>query len=95
MILELTFVFALTGHAIDTATTQRCIGAGTCTESNKILGRFKDPIGFAAVKTSIAGISEIGIYRLSRNHKKLAIITNLAIGAVFTGIGIRNYRLTK
>lgn len=91
MILEITFAFAVTAHGLDLGTTMNCIGAGTCREANHLLARFKNPIAFSAAKMGVASASEIGIYKLSQNHRKLAIIANLAIGSAFTAVAVHNY----
>lgn len=95
MILELTFAFAITGRAIDLSSTQRCIGNGSCHEINRVLGRFNNPITFAAVQAGTTGLAEIAIYKLSKEHPKLAILSNLVVGGIFTGIGIHNYNVSK
>ena len=94
-VIKFSFVFAMTGHGIDLSSTQRCIGANVCRELNPFLARFENPIGFATAKMVVAGSTEVVIYDFSKDNRPIAIITNIAIGSVFTGLGIRNWNKTK
>jgi len=89
-LLKLSFVFAISGHGADLASTEHCLGAGRCREMNPWLARFEQPAVFGAAKMGVAGVSEWGVYELSKTHPKIAFWTNVAIGASFTGVAIHN-----
>lgn len=82
------------GHAIDTATTQHCLGAGTCHELNPYLGRFKNPIGFTTAKIGI-GFAQLYIVRKVARYKspKLASIFNVVVSSALTTVAIHNQRV--
>lgn len=94
-LLKLSFVFAVGAHGADGFTTMYCLGKGTCKEANLILARIEDPAVYGGFKMGTAGATEVLIFDLSKNHPKLAMITNFAVGGLFTGIAIHNSRVTK
>lgn len=94
-LLKASFVFAITGHSFDLASTVDCRAHGRCVEANPWLARFKDPMAFTAAKMPLAGVSEVWVYNLSKDHPKWAIVINTAIGATFTGIALHNRRVSR
>ena len=89
-LLKLSFVFAIGAHGADLASTEYCLGKGSCSEMNKFLARFNQPAVFGGVKMGVAAGSEVGIYELSKEHPKLAFIANITVGTIFTGIAVHN-----
>lgn len=81
------------GHVVDTATTQRCIGAGRCRETNPWLLHFNNPVGFGLAKGTVgAG----GLWAADRiDNKWIAGLLNYGIGLAFLGIGIHNERQAR
>lgn len=83
----------LTGHAMDLASTQRCLGAGRCTELNPLLARYESPVTFTAAKFGLAAAQLWATRRMKRTHPKIATVANFAIAAGFTALAIRNTRI--
>jgi hypothetical protein len=84
----------LTGHALDAASTQRCLGAGRCRELNPWLARANSPVGFTAAKFGLAAAQLIVTRRMkAAGHPKWAAVTNYAIAAGFVAIAVRNQRI--
>lgn len=82
------------GHAIDTATTQHCLGAGVCRELNPYLGRFNNPIAFTTAKIGVGIIQLYLTRRLARiENPKLAAVVNFAVTSALTSVAIHNQRL--
>jgi hypothetical protein len=94
-LLKISFALAVTGHGIDLGATQRCIGAGRCTELNPWLMRYENAVGFSAAKLGVASGTEIMVYEFSKQRRGLAIGVNFTIGGGFTGLGIRNERISR
>ena len=92
--LKISFVLALAAHGADLASTENCLGRGVCRELNPWLARFNQPAAFGAAQIGVAATSEWGVYELAHTHPKLALVTNLAITAAFTGIAVHNARAT-
>jgi hypothetical protein len=86
----------LTGHALDTASTQRCLGSGRCRELNPWLARLSNPVGFTAAKFALAA-GQLVVTRKMRaaGHPKWAAVANYAIAAGFTALAIRNERVGR
>ena len=86
----------LAGHALDTASTQRCIGAGVCHESNPWLARYEDPLAFTAAKFGV-GFLQLWATRTiaRRGHPRIAATMNIVSAGVLTGVAIRNVRIVK
>jgi hypothetical protein len=95
ILLKISFVFAITGHSFDLASTVDCRARLKCTEANHWLGRFADPIAFTAAKMPIAGVSEVWIYDLSKDHPKWAIVINTAVGTGFTALAVHNRKVSR
>lgn len=89
-LLKLSFVFAVGAHGADLASTEYCLGKGSCTEMNKFLARFNQPAVFGGAKMGVAAGSEVLIYDLSKEHPKLAFLSNMIVGSVFTAIAVHN-----
>jgi hypothetical protein len=83
----------LTAHSMDVASTQRCLGAGRCTELNPLLARYESPVTFTAAKFGLAAAQLWATRRMKRTHPKIATVANFAIAAAFTSIAIRNVRI--
>ena len=94
LLLKLSFVFAVAGHGADLATTEYCLGKGACHELNPWLARFDNPAAFGTAKMTVAGADLVGVYDLSKNHPKLALVANFATGAAFFGIAAHNAHQT-
>ena len=86
--------FVVLGHSYDLASTQRAMGAKTGVEANPWLARFDSPLAFTTAKIPLALVQLWLVRKLHDNHPKLATGINAATGAFFTGLGIRNQRLT-
>ena len=85
----------LTGHGLDTASTQRAIGEHRGVEANPFLAQFNNPLAFTAAKFAIGGGQLWLMRKLKPSHPKLATLTNFAIAGMFTSIAIRNQRVGK
>jgi hypothetical protein len=83
------------GNALDLSSTQRCLGAGRCVETNPFLLRFDDPLTFAAAKFGIAGFGLWATRKLHASHPVWASVINFGIGGAFSAIAIRNTRIGK
>lgn len=94
-LLKLSFIIAVAAHGADLASTENCLGAGRCKELNSLLARYNDPIIFGAAKMGVAGASEVLIYDMSKNHPKLAFLTNLGVGVAFTAIAVHNAKVAR
>ncbi len=87
---------AVVAHAMDLATTEHCLGAKTCTETNAALSRFTtQPIAYAGVKMGVAALSLWGTAKLHETHPKLATAINLGVTALFTGVAVHNTRVIR
>lgn len=86
----------LTGHALDAAATQNCIGAGRCRELNPWLARYDSPVRFTAAKFVVGGGQLWAMRKLrAAGHPRWALVANFAIGSAFTAIAIRNQKVGK
>jgi hypothetical protein len=86
----------LTGHAMDTASTMHCLGAGKCRELNPWLARLSNPVGFTAAKFGLAAAQLIVTRRMkAAGHPKWAAVTNYVIAGAFVGIALRNQSVGK
>src|SRR5262245_21324336 len=95
-LLKASFVFAITGHAFDLASTVDCRARQVCVETNPWLLRFRDPMAFTAAKIPLAGATEVLIYdKFATDHPKWAIVVNTAIGTTFTVIAAHNRRVSR
>lgn len=94
-LVKLSFVLAVTGHGVDLAATENCLGAGRCRELNPWLVRFENPAAFGAAKMGLGGSTELLVYHFVPDHRNLVIAVNFTIGGTFTGIGIRNVRAAQ
>lgn len=89
---EAAVVFA---HALDLASTQRCLGAGSCHELNPYLARYENPLGFTTAKFGLV-FGQLYLNRkLVRQKPFLATVINAGISSLITSIAVRNYRITK
>lgn len=84
---------AVIGHSVDLAATQNCLGAGRCRELNPWLGRYDNPVAFAAAKMTVASVG-LWVARKIPN-KTLGAMVNYGIGAAFVAIGARNERIGR
>ena len=81
------------GNAIDLAGSQAAIASGKGYEANKWLAQFERPLVAATVKTSTAVLT---LYLTDKIHnRKIAGIANVAIGALFGGLGIYAERMVR
>lgn len=94
-LLRLSFILALAGHGADLASTEYCIGKGSCREMNKWLARFDSPVTFGAAKMGVAGGGELLVYEMSKDHKRLAITVNFGIAGAFFAVAAHNARVGK
>jgi hypothetical protein len=95
-IFRVSMVAAMAAHGADLASTEWCLGAGTCRETNRVLGRFStQPATFGAVKIGVAALSLWGTAKLHESHPKIAIALNLGVAAFFTGIAVHNTRAVR
>lgn len=85
----------LSGHSLDAAATQRCLGSGRCHELNHWLARYDSPVAFTAAKMTVASLQLWAVRKLKPSHPKLAIAANYAIAASFVSIAIRNERISQ
>jgi len=95
-LFRVSLVAAMAAHGADLASTEFCLGEGTCRETNKALARFStQPATFGAVKMGIAALSLWGTAKLHDNHPKLATAINFGVTAFFSGVAVYNGRQTK
>jgi len=94
-LFRVSMVAAMAAHGADLGSTEFCLGSGRCTESNPFLARFDQPAVFGAVKMSIAAAQLWGMAKLHETHPKWATAINFGTAAVFTGIAIRNTRVSR
>lgn len=85
----------MTGHGLDTASTQRALGEKRGVEANHFLAQFENPLAFTAAKFAIGGGQLWLMRKLKPSHPTLATVTNFAIAGVFTSIAIRNQRIGR
>ena len=99
ILYKISIVVAGIGHGTDMATTQHCLGAGNCRETNPALMRFSDPIVFGTVKAGVGtgGILLVDKYAKSNDGKNLkkATLINFAQGIGFTLIARHNSRIGR
>lgn len=86
ILYKISIVVAGIGHGTDLATTQHCLGTGTCRETNPALMRLADPIAFGALKAGVGtgGILLVDRYAKANDGKNLKKATLLNFGQ---GIG--------
>lgn len=84
---------AVIGHSMDLSSTQRCLGSGRCHETNPILGRFDNPVAFAAAKMTVASVGLWAARKIP--NKTLGAMVNYGMGAAFVAIGARNERIGR
>lgn len=90
---KFSFATAVVAHSADLSTTEFCLGAHRCKEANPFLAPFSDrPLVFGAVKMGGAALQLWAISRIQ--NKRVATIANVVVTGVFTGIALRNARLT-
>lgn len=84
----------LSAHALDAATTQRCLGSGRCQELNPWLARYESPVAFTAAKFGLVA-GQLWITRkLARDgHPTLAQAVNWTMVGIFTSLAIHNERV--
>lgn len=95
---KLSIVVAVAGHGADLATTEHCLGSGTCRETNPALMRFENPAIFGVVKMGVAagGILAVDRYaKTSDKAKKKATLLNFAQGIGFSLIAHHNNRIGR
>ena len=84
----------IAAHGADLATTEYCLGAQRCHETNPALRLFTTSPGvFGAVKLGLAAGTVLGTVRLHNDHPRLATALNLAMTALFSGFAIHNARV--
>lgn len=94
LLYKLSIVVAAAGHGADLATTEHCLGAGTCRETNVALMRFENPITFGAVKMGVGAGGVLLVDRYKREgHTKKATLLNFAQGIGFAFIARHNNRI--
>ena len=95
-IFRVSLVAAISAHAADGYATMYCLGAGTCRETNIVLGRFADrPALYGATQLGIAALSLWATTHIHDTHPKLATILNFTMTAVFTSIAVHNGRVVR
>lgn len=76
-------------HGADLATTEYCLGAATCRETNAALIRFSNnPLKFGVFKAGIATAGLIATDKIA--NRKLGAIVNYAVAGFFFTIAARN-----
>lgn len=94
-LLKLTLVTSLAAHGADLATTEHCLGAGTCHETNPILARFDQPFAFGAGQMGIVGIERLAVAKVEEKHPKWALVLNLVVTGAYSGIALHNAKVGK
>lgn len=70
----------MVGQFTDIATTEYCIGRGTCTEANPLMRWASDrPIAMAVVKGSVATISSAILIHFHETHPRATFTTALLL----------------
>ena len=94
---RLSLVAAIAAHTADITTTAYCLGQGTCREANPALRWAEDkPVALGLTKGAMAGsLQLIPAYLARHGHEKWAIVFNVAQTVAFTGIAMRNARMTE
>lgn len=90
---KLSIVVAAAGHGADLATTEHCLGAGTCRETNPALMRFENPAVFGVVKAGVGTGGILLVHRYAETSdkaKKKATLINFAQGIGFGLIAHHN-----
>lgn len=84
----------LSAHALDAATTQRCLGSGRCQELNPWLARYDSPVLFTGAKFGLV-FGQLWVTRkLARDgHPTLAHAVNWLLTGAFTTLAIHNERV--
>ena len=95
LVFDLSEYAVVTGHALDLASTQRCLGSGRCHEANPWLARYSNPLTFTAAKFAVAGVGLWVVRKVQPRHPRLAAVANYAVGAGFSALAIRNQRIGK
>lgn len=86
----------LTGHGLDAASTQRCLGSGRCRELNPWLARVDSPVGFTAAKFGLAAAQLWATRKMkAAGHPKWATAMNFAIAGAFVAIAVRNEQVGR
>lgn len=85
----------LGSHALDAASTQRCLGTGRCREVNPWLARYESPVRFTAAKVGVASLQLWAVRKLRPSHPRMATVTNYAIAVAFSAIAVRNERIGR
>jgi hypothetical protein len=97
ILYKISIVVAGVGHGADLATTQHCLGSGSCRETNPALMRFSDPLLFGTVKAGVGtgGILLVDRYAKADNgkHLKKATLLNFGQGIGFMFIARHNSRI--
>ncbi len=82
----------LGAHALDAASTQRCLGSGRCREANPYLARFDQPVAFTGAKVGLAWVQLWAVRKIRPSHPRLAAVVNFGIAGGFAALAIRNER---
>ena len=95
-VFRASMVAAVVAHSMDLSTTMHCVGAGKCSETNPLLLHLStQPMAFAAVKMGVASAQLWAMAKLHERHPRWATAINFGTAGLFTGIAIRNARISK
>ena len=87
-------VAAVAAHGADLATTEWCIGRGTCHESNPWLARFDHPAAFGVAKMGTAAMTLWLTAKIKdAGHPKVATWMNVVTTGLLAGVAAHNSRI--
>lgn len=83
-------------HGADLATTEYCLGRGTCRESNPVLRPFeRQPLALGSIKMAVAAANVAILVKAHRSHPKIVLWIAAGEAAVFTAVALHNARLGR
>lgn len=95
-VFRASLVAAVAAHGADLASTENCLGAGSCHETNPFLLRFKNPVAFGAVKMGTAGLALWVTAKVhDAHHERIAILMNLITTVGLSYVAGHNARVAN
>ena len=80
-------------QALDIASTHKALEAGAA-EANPIIAPLSgSPLALAAVKAGVTGATIFATERMWKTNRKAALVTMIALNAVYGAIAAHNYRV--
>ena len=95
-VFRASLVAAIAAHGSDLATTEYCLGAKTCHETNPFLLRFDNPIAFGAVKMGSAGLALWVTAKVhDAHHERIALLMNMVTTVGLGMVAAHNARIAS